>query len=694
MATNAQSLPLSSSAGVSSFSAAKNDVVEDKNAPYDGSKKAAIMLPVTVAPEFSSVTAEQPFRQVLSKIETVSLEDDNLIQSLENVQKLRASLGQIYSSMIHARSSPGFKSRDDSLSLSPFQEWKASCNQSCYETYNFSAISTMAAGIPLPSISFVIQCLELFEVTLGERLKLVSCGDNGTAFCDCIKKWHPERNDVLYVLLNQTLEQFMIEEATRCLNNRYLGNECDWTESYHHDNGLEPPPAVQYVPNERLKVMKGRDECLRSMSKYALVGQTKIQIMTCYLWANDPCVRYFLLDFLPHVLQKNSNLEIQVLIDLMTIESAMVKSLFHAGPPSSRKGSGKLAEKPSPASKSFIKSLPDNAPKPSDWSQDELHGLTPFDFLQLVMETATRCGSNYQIKFWCARDSIDQYRIKNHAKCFVVDGQVAILGGSNFFPTVSSALNELDVLVAGVTAQEIGKTFDLLWKSMGYGLEEAVEEEKKFNDFDIPLSDRLQNELNDEEWTSASSKVAFIRSEPSSLGEDLILRHVLHRMSLAEKSIFLCMGHANVPDMVTRVLKIKCRERKDLKINLLFNSWHTSDLRTGQQDLLVSVKRLLKDAPSIHVYITKAGPFLHSKYVVVDSEWSAIGSWNMWTRCAFHEIEHEAFVQDKALAVKLEEKFHLEKCANTVRLKSVADCSEFCPSGCYLCRGFGPFLRP
>ena len=84
-------------------------------------------------------------------------------------------------------------------------------------------------------------------------------------------------------------------------------------------------------------------------------------------------------------------------------------------------------------------------------------------------------------------------------------------------------------------------------------------------------------------------------------------------------------------------------------------------------------------------------PFLHAKYVVIDSEWSAIGSWNMWTRSAFHEIEHEALVYDATLATSLETKFEAEKAANAVHLADGSDCAAFCPSGCFICQTFGPF---
>lgn len=83
-------------------------------------------------------------------------------------------------------------------------------------------------------------------------------------------------------------------------------------------------------------------------------------------------------------------------------------------------------------------------------------------------------------------------------------------------------------------------------------------------------------------------------------------------------------------------------------------------------------------------------PFLHSKYVVVDSEWVAVGSWNLWTRSAFYEMEGEIFVSSSLFAEQLRKKFEKEK-AFTVPLKNASECEYFLPKGCIICTQFGPF---
>mmetsp|Transcript_22821 Transcript_22821/g.42420 ORF Transcript_22821/g.42420 Transcript_22821/m.42420 type:complete len:733 (+) Transcript_22821:67-2265(+) len=649
------------------------------------------------------ITSQQPFRHVLTNLETVPLDDHNVTEALEKVQILQETLRSSYSGWLEVGSSPGFITRDNADSATSFllQVWKASPNQLFYETCDFGTTTATANNVlPLPSISFVLKCLQAYENVLVERLSWDRQQFSSTT-CDCIAKWHPQKKDVLYTLVNQTLEQIMVEETTECLHQRFLTGPETWTQRYIDDNDvLVEPPPLTYAGKQCLKLLTNRDNYVRTLVKYCMAAQSKIQIMTCYLFACDPAVRYILLDLLPHLVRSNPNLRIEILIDLMTIESAMVKSLFCAGVSPTFQPAAETKRATGLPPSSFIKELPTNAPKPSTWSQESLRGVTPFEFLQLVLETAAPCGgNNYQVRYWCARDSVEQYRIKNHAKGVFVDGQVAIAGGSNLCPTVTSALNELDLLVAGEVAGELCETFDILWKSMRYDEATFVDDQRAEVVSGGTISPILQQHLENEDWTSTSADIAVVRSEPNCFGDDLVLRHILQHLNSSKRCIRISMGHGNIPEPVARVLQ-KASQERGVQVQILFNSWHSSDLRTGQKDLLVSLQKLLKVAPSVRVYLTKTKdnspppPFLHAKYVVIDSEWSAVGSWNMWTRSAFHEIEHEALVQDKTLALELEQKFEMEKEAHTVCLTEFQDCSQFCPSGCYVCRGFGPFYSP
>ncbi len=91
--------------------------------------------------------------------------------------------------------------------------------------------------------------------------------------------------------------------------------------------------------------------------------------------------------------------------------------------------------------------------------------------------------------------------------------------------------------------------------------------------------------------------------------------------------------------------------------------------------------------------IDECPPFLHSKYVIVDSKWVAVGSWNMWTRSAFYEMEAEIFVSSSSFAAELQKKFEWERNEFTVQVKTAKECEMYLPSGCLICNQFGPFFE-
>lgn len=192
-------------------------------------------------------------------------------------------------------------------------------------------------------------------------------------------------------------------------------------------------------------------------------------------------------------------------------------------------------------------------------------------------------------------------------------------------------------------------------------------------------------------------------------------------------SIVMCMGHSNKPMAMAKALGEAVR--RGVRVQILVNSIFSCDLRVNQRDLFRSIQDLLSVAPGVEVYTTAlrshrtkakrsflaqseaeekkeespspagskkeqcsdAPPFLHSKYTVVDHKWTAVGSWNVWTRSAFYEIEHELLIESEAVAAKLEEKFEKEKEATSILLTRPEECAYWCPTGCKLCMPFGPF---
>jgi phosphatidylserine/phosphatidylglycerophosphate/cardiolipin synthase-like enzyme len=209
--------------------------------------------------------------------------------------------------------------------------------------------------------------------------------------------------------------------------------------------------------------------------------------------------------------------------------------------------------------------------------------------------------------------------------------------------------------------------------------------------------------MEQQEWTTGKDgcRSQFLRSTPSSLGEDCILRGVLEGIHQAKSSIHMCFGHSNFPEPVCQALKEA--STRGVEVQIMVNSPHSCDLRGGQRDLFLSLKHLMKLAPNVKVFSTDMKeqngqqikpPFIHAKYVTIDGKWSAIGSWNMWHRAVFYEMEHELFIPDCGeIAQGLVKKFEEDKGRHCTLLAHADACDRFLPSGCVLCRGYGPFYN-
>jgi len=361
---------------------------------------------------------------------------------------------------------------------------------------------------------------------------------------------------------------------------------------------------------------------------------------------------------------------------------------------------------------SFVAHLPSDAP--ADTSPPRSFA-SPAHFLQALLDQRT-----LHIQFWCARDAHAHYRIKNHAKCAIFDGTAVILGGSNLTPTVKSATSDLDVFLAGAdVVAPVTETFVTLWQAMKrpfvveptldstrsdpvasvMNMSRSSEQEKTDHHMDgVNALVKLARTLADD----PGARVATLRSTPSSAGEDTIYRYVLEQIRIAKKEVLIAMGHSCYPKSLAHVVAEAVN--RGVTVKILVNSLYSNDLRTGQQDLFQSLAHILRIAPAVQVYATMAAhhsedgtillpEFLHGKFVVIDRVWCAVGSWNLWTRSAFHEIEHEALIRSEVIAVMLAEKFHRDQIAHTVLLDE-SQCRNlaFRPKGCSICRRFGPFF--
>jgi phosphatidylserine/phosphatidylglycerophosphate/cardiolipin synthase-like enzyme len=404
------------------------------------------------------------------------------------------------------------------------------------------------------------------------------------------------------------------------------------------------------------------------------------------------------LDLIPYLaIQKN--IKVRILFELMTMESQYFHGVLDTITPNSIDLTSTIEVSREP---SFMDKLPPGSPALNFGRKTY---ASTSGLLREILDISAGTP-NIECSYWIARDKRCQYRIKNHSKCHIFDGDAGgrvIAGGSNVVPRAGSL--DTDFIIEGSIAQAYQQTFNDLWNAMkpfssSVAALEVAEEKK---DCDRTFEDcAVQSAFSANDHVMPSSKVLFLPSRPSSSGDDVILRKVLGCINAAKQSIVMCMGHCNIPLQFT--VALKAATERGVKVSVLSNSLYSCDLRTGQKDLFESLRQMLTIAPKVDLFVTdlkdgRKPPFLHSKYVVVDGNWSAMGSWNLWTRSSFYEMEANIFVFSESLAAELTSKFEQEKDAYTVQVHTAADCEAYLPTGfndnekCFVCKNFGPFFE-
>jgi phosphatidylserine/phosphatidylglycerophosphate/cardiolipin synthase-like enzyme len=185
------------------------------------------------------------------------------------------------------------------------------------------------------------------------------------------------------------------------------------------------------------------------------------------------------------------------------------------------------------------------------------------------------------------------------ASRIVVDAHIAIMGGSNVCPTMAAATTEIDMVVYGPVVQDLYQSNLELWQAM----DPTTTLEPQLRQPPATPSAALQVFVQQQEWSTAQACDAqFLRSNPSSQGEDTIRYKVLEAIAQANHSIRMCFGHSNFPQPVCQALR-QATDR-GVHVQVMVNSMYSCDLRGGQQDLFRSLQNLLRIAPQVQVYST------------------------------------------------------------------------------------------
>lgn len=227
----------------------------------------------------------------------------------------------------------------------------------------------------------------------------------------------------------------------------------------------------------------------------------------------------------------------------------------------------------------------------------------------------------------------DMHR-RDHRKILTVDGKAAFVGGINigdeYAPVEEGGEGWRDnhIRVEGPAAWELEASFLSLWRRE---TREKVRPSPRPPPGPSPARVRT---VTNENW----------------IMRHRIRRAYLHALRRAERSIEIANAYF-IPDRFIR-RALKKAAARGVSVRLLAPS------RSDAASVLHASRRLYEELLSAGIRIFRYnGAVLHSKTVVVDRAWCAVGSYNMDHRSLFHNLEVNLSIVDPEFAEALGRSF-------------------------------------
>ena len=228
---------------------------------------------------------------------------------------------------------------------------------------------------------------------------------------------------------------------------------------------------------------------------------------------------------------------------------------------------------------------------------------------------------------------------RNHRKIAIVDGKIGFLGGINF----------ADRYLEGI--KRIGP-----WRDTHLRIEgDAVKclQIVFSSDWYIVIHENLNGELYFPVLPKREGVPVQISASGPDSDWDSIGQAFFSMIAGAKSKVYIVTPYLMPPREIVYALKTAAMRSVDVRILIP----HKSDSRIPKWSSFSYVGDLLE--AGVHIYFYQAG-FIHSKYIVVDSVLSTIGTTNLDFRSLETNFEVNAFVYDKAFSIRLEKLFKLD----------------------------------
>lgn len=237
-----------------------------------------------------------------------------------------------------------------------------------------------------------------------------------------------------------------------------------------------------------------------------------------------------------------------------------------------------------------------------------------------------------------------------HRKMIIVDNEHLVAGGLNYGDVYShknpdlkvSRWRDTDIYLQGGGAQEGNQLFAKLWN-------EQLDEQKTLKYSKIKASALRSGQEKD------GIEVSIIDHDPTGTGGSNIMMTILKAIREAKHSIDIQNAYIILfPALKT---EIAAAIGRNVKVRILTNSAQSVDEPIVSIPILRSVLDFVKMGAEVYV---KKNATLHSKLIIVDSEFSMIMSYNLHPRSERVEGEMAIAVKNAKFSAELTEVFNTD----------------------------------
>lgn len=230
---------------------------------------------------------------------------------------------------------------------------------------------------------------------------------------------------------------------------------------------------------------------------------------------------------------------------------------------------------------------------------------------------------------------------RNHRKLCVIDGAIGYVGGMNVADRYidggkHGCWRDVHLRIEGPAVGSLLYSFAVDWSFMGQPL---VAEDAMAKPVDSGVSMQFITSGPTSEW----SNVAFV---------------MLKAIGNAKKRVWIQTPYFLPPESILRTLQAAAIARVDVRVMMPRRS-DSNILTLASYSYVMECLRA-----GVKIYLFDAG-MLHSKCMIIDDEFSAVGSTNIDFRSFEHNFEGTMFIYSKELNSKLRAEFMADEARST-----------------------------